>query len=179
MNSSDSSTHPSKLDSSTLPTWEALFEDDTENEGEISCSNEVAGQGMNNLPVYSHNDSNYISNVVVDELEEMEQRQRRGIHECGNDQPQHIREHNYARQPLRERNASGCGGNQSQEHFSAEEGDDDEYDDQDYYPNRWYFNYMFSFFSLLTHARARDSSAAAAAAARSASPDSPRSGTRG
>jgi hypothetical protein len=125
-----------------------LFGEEHEN---IPNSNQCSDS---NLPAYSEESSNnYLSNVAVDELEFD---QRRGM------QPRHLREHNYSQQPS---NAPGNVRNQSQQAFShntfsAEEGDD-EYEDPDYTPNRWYFNFFHSFFS---RARARIAAAAAAAA---------------
>jgi hypothetical protein len=115
---------------STLPSWENLFEDE---DGDIDCDCGLGIRGHARL-----------QGVVVDEVDEMEQRQRRGVNQTS-DQPQHTREHNYARQPLGDRTAAS-NNNQYQQVFDEipscqdlNEDGDDEYDDPDYEPSRLYF----------------------------------------
>jgi len=141
LSSISSSSNP-VVNSTTLPSWHSLFDDEGD-DITCDCGLGIRGHAGQRVDIERHSSPDHqmaSENLIVDEVEEMEQRQRRGVNQNSwTDRPQHLREHNYSRQPLGDLNAH----NQSQqEDFefpscqNLNDHEDDEYEDPDYDSSR-------------------------------------------
>ena len=75
----DSSISNSVVDSTTLPSWHSLFDDDEENDVTCDCGLGIRGHASQRVDIERHSSPDHqmaSGNLIIDEVDEMEQRQR-------------------------------------------------------------------------------------------------------